>query len=264
MLAQFRARYPTGGLVSELLVIRDGQFIVRVLVQSGGVTLASGLATAETLEEAEDRARERALQALGMGAVADFPKADLPKFETTSAPPEGHREEWSPPPPALAEESTPRAETEPAEPPPMPSDDWLSATYLKKPQPSEAAGGGRKTSLPPLPGHENEVETAPERYSESYPMPEEFSPPPPTPKPPKKTSLGAIESPDLSSDIAKTDIHLKRLGWTTKQGREYLLNTYGKVSRSHLSEEELLDFLHYLESLDTPPQGGSRESGSRN
>ncbi|MGC9525597.1 MAG: hypothetical protein ACP5D7_08680 [Limnospira sp.] len=259
MLAQFRARYPAGGLVSELLVIRDGQFIVRVLVLSGGVTLASGLATAETLEAAEDRARERALQALGMGAVSDLPKADLPKLEALPSPPEEIRENRISPPSDFPDESTPRAETEPAEAPPMPSDDWLSATYLNKPQPSDAAGGGRKTSLPPLPTHENEAKPA----SDSYPIQEEF-PPPSISKPPHKTSLGAIESPDLSSDIAKTDIELKRLGWTTKQGREYLLNTYGKVSRSHLSEEELLDFLHYLESLDTPPQGGSRESGSRN
>lgn len=246
MLAQFRARYPAGGLVSELLVIRDGQFIVRVLLQSGGVTLASGLATAETLEAAEDRARERALQALGMGAVSDLPKADLPKIEATPAPAENRREDRSSPRPTFSDEPTPRAKTEPATAAPLSSDDWLSATYLNKPPSSEVPGGGRKTSLPPLPIDEAEIRA-------ESPATEEL-PPPPTPQKsaPPKTGLGAMASPDLSEDIARTDIHLKRLGWTAEQGSAHLQKTYGKRSRRLLSEEELLDFLHYLESLDTP------------
>ncbi len=54
---------------------------------------------------------------------------------------------------------------------------------------------------------------------------------------------------DLSDAIARTSVELKRLGWNNQQGREYLEQTYGKRSRQHLNDHELLEFLHYLESL---------------
>ena len=60
---------------------------------------------------------------------------------------------------------------------------------------------------------------------------------------------------DLSDVIAKTDVELQRLGWTPDQGREYLIKTYGKRGRSLLSEEQLLDFLKYLESQPDPIAG---------
>ena len=46
--------------------------------------------------------------------------------------------------------------------------------------------------------------------------------------------------------------NLKRLGWTSDQGRNYLLQTYGKRSRQLLSDEELLEFLIYLEAQPNP------------
>ena len=58
---------------------------------------------------------------------------------------------------------------------------------------------------------------------------------------------------DLSDVIAKTDLEMERLGWTPQQGREYLIQTYGKRGRTLLTEEELLDFLQHLESKPTPP-----------
>ena len=64
MLAQFQACYPTGSLISELLSIYQGKFVVRVSAQVEGVTRATGMAAAETLELAEDRARVRALTVL--------------------------------------------------------------------------------------------------------------------------------------------------------------------------------------------------------
>ena len=47
----------------------------------------------------------------------------------------------------------------------------------------------------------------------------------------------------------KIDLEMKRLGWTKEQGRDYLLSTYGKRARIHLTDEELLEFWHYLENL---------------
>jgi hypothetical protein len=57
---------------------------------------------------------------------------------------------------------------------------------------------------------------------------------------------------DFSEIIARSNIELKRLGWTSDQGRNYLLQTYGKRSRQLLSDEELLEFLQYLESQPSP------------
>jgi hypothetical protein len=53
---------------------------------------------------------------------------------------------------------------------------------------------------------------------------------------------------DRSEEIAKIGIEVKRLGWSPEQGKEYLKRTYGKRSRQELSDAELLDFLHYLET----------------
>jgi hypothetical protein len=57
---------------------------------------------------------------------------------------------------------------------------------------------------------------------------------------------------DFSEVIAKSNMELKRLGWSSDQGRNYLLQTYGKRSRQLLSDEELLEFLLHLESQPTP------------
>jgi virulence-associated protein VapD len=59
---------------------------------------------------------------------------------------------------------------------------------------------------------------------------------------------------DFLELIYQTDIKLKRLGWTNQQGRDYLLQTYGKRSRYLLTDEELLDFLNYLESSSKPSE----------
>ncbi|MEL6163951.1 MAG: hypothetical protein AAFR37_09385 [Cyanobacteria bacterium J06628_3] len=57
---------------------------------------------------------------------------------------------------------------------------------------------------------------------------------------------------DLNELISKTDLEMKRLGWTPHQGREFLTETYGKRGRTLLSEEELFNFLQHLQSIPTP------------
>ncbi len=42
------------------------------------------------------------------------------------------------------------------------------------------------------------------------------------------------------------DSNMKRLGWSKRQGREYLIKRYGKRSRLHLTDEELIEFWNYL------------------
>ncbi|WP_392531347.1 hypothetical protein [Nostoc sp. C117] len=59
-------------------------------------------------------------------------------------------------------------------------------------------------------------------------------------------------SEDLSQLITKTDVEIQRLGWTPEQGREHLIQTYGKRGRTLLTEEELRQFLQYLRSQPDP------------
>ncbi|WP_292784103.1 hypothetical protein [Nostoc sp. NMS9] len=55
--------------------------------------------------------------------------------------------------------------------------------------------------------------------------------------------------------IAQTNVELQRLGWTPEQGREHLIETYGKRSRFFLTNEELHEFLQYLQSQPDPIAG---------
>lgn len=256
MLAQLRSRYPTGSLISELLTIYLGKYVVRAVVEIDGVILTTGLAAADTVELAEDQAKKRAIQSLDL--------------DTTRPQPSTPREPLKPTPLELKPEvstavSVPVASPTLESPPPLPSssipdqdsggipsgsltsDDWLSATYIQpkthketQSQSSTAKGSkGRSASLPPVPVSPEGIPT--------YPDEPEFSQ--------AAVSSGrSLETTDFSSDIAKTDIELKRLRWTQEQGRAHLLKAYGKRSRQHLTDDELLDFLHYLESLSTPTE----------
>lgn len=62
LFAQFQTRYPSGGLITELLTIHDGNYVVRALINVGDRAIATGMAAAPTVEAAEDQARLRALQ----------------------------------------------------------------------------------------------------------------------------------------------------------------------------------------------------------
>ena len=64
MLDQFRNYYPQGSLISELITIDHGKYIVRALVQINGVVLGTGLAADNIIEIAEDRAINRALKSI--------------------------------------------------------------------------------------------------------------------------------------------------------------------------------------------------------
>nr|MDJ0747302.1 VapE family protein [Xenococcaceae cyanobacterium MO_167.B27] len=44
------------------------------------------------------------------------------------------------------------------------------------------------------------------------------------------------------------DSNMKRLGWSKKQGKQYLIKRYGKTSRLHLTDAELIEFRNFLKS----------------
>jgi hypothetical protein len=66
LFTQLQARFPSSSLITELVQIHGEQFIVRALVQVSGTTLATGMAAASSIEQAEDQARSRALSVVGI------------------------------------------------------------------------------------------------------------------------------------------------------------------------------------------------------
>ncbi|BAC09447.1 hypothetical protein [Thermosynechococcus vestitus] len=184
-MSEFHRRYPTGSIVSDLLQIHDGLFIVKTTLLVGETILATGMAAAPTLEQAEDSARQRALRLLGIHLPVQTEAELIPRV-----------------PAAL--EAAPWSEA-------RNTDLILEPTTPANPHPSHPA-----------------VKPASE-------------------KPPSKR-----DPVDLADEIAQTTVEMKRLGWTEAQGRAYLLQRYGKRSRQQLSDEELLDFLHFLQQQPSP------------
>lgn len=286
MFNEFRVRYPKGGLISELLTIDRGKYFVRVLVEVEGVTLATGLAAADTVELAEDQARGRALAVLGIlpttatedketrSAAADLPMAFTPtpqpqrRFSQESL----RQERQSP----LFPEA-PKVDTAPlffSEPkPPEISSDALPISWEPnaipfadeslpaEEMPSVGDVSKLETPAPILPNPDFEPQPS-SFLNNSEAMPEsQLYPPPLTPVPnypplESQANMAGIEPTDepldISNIIARTNIEMKRLGWTKMQGRDYLERTYNKKMRAELTDQELLEFLHYLESQQTP------------
>lgn len=278
MLSQFRHRYPQGSLIAELVKMDRGKYIVRALVQVEGITLATGLGAADTVEEAEDRARERALALIDLTSAemdrdaASTLRDRVASVESTQLSSDNLPTQKLPAaPPSTAVEREPSGNG--IKPPNSSLTDTLEPLETL-PQPKEAA------REKPLPSHtseptitksaieESEVESTPTFDFNSspddldLPVEEDSAPvetPPAPPTQAKASSDRSSKSPqpspisseplDFSDIIAKSNVELKRLGWTSEQGREYLLQTYGKRSRQLLSDEELLEFLQYLESL---------------
>ena len=239
--------------MSELVTVDHGKYVVRTLVQVEGITLASGLAAADTVEQAEDRARERSLAILNL---ASPPQSPAPPEKTTAP----QRSEAPVPltlePPTADSPPPSSTNLDVSETPPEPDEDDFSPNgQLSQPEPEEPerfASFEDSTAMQEPPTSPDEPED--ERFSfEELELSEPVPAPTPAPTPsqwsqPDPAANGPI---DFSDVIAKTNVEMKRLGWTNEQGRKYLLETYGKRSRQLLSDEELLDFLRYLESLSS-------------
>jgi hypothetical protein len=264
MFTQFRVRYPQGSLITELSAIEHGQYIVRCLVQVEGKTLVTGLAAASTVELAEEQARSRALAVLGI----DTTMTVIAEKETPLAP----TEVVVPPKP------TAKAPTE--LPPPSIEEIQLTQFPLDSSVNDSSSLSLSDSSIEDINHHApktplvEEEKTLPYEFSsteaetsneESTPlrMEEEMSPSQLNGLPVKSyfqseletdnTKLSSTSGPiDMSDVIARTTVEVKRLGWSNQHGKDYLLQTYGKRSRQLLTDEELLDFLNYLESQPSP------------
>lgn len=237
LFAQLRNRFPQGALTSELVQIHDGQFVVRSIVQVGNTIMATGMAAAEKIEVAEDRARVRAMEVLGISPsmstttfdvpvrpmVEPIKEAELPplkSFEpaTIAEAPLPPVEELVPKPPEPAKKSSRKKKEEP--PAPEPTSDLLSFPAIDTPE----------ISYEPPAFEMDFDEPKPQAVEASEPEPD-------------------LEPIDLSDAIAQIGAEIERIGWTKKQGSTYLQETYGKKTRAELTEDELLAFLHYLKAL---------------
>lgn len=268
MFAQFRVRYPTGSLISELLTIYNGKYVVRALVQIDGVTKATGMAVADTIELAEDQARIRALELIGIhlswGQTETIDRSISPEYskpsafasETREIPHVGqgitdptHLDSSFPEKTSHSAKSHLEVTEQTEEKPDYSFVDRQANRFLETPKLTPVNSFTDESELPATLSkvtsiasrrHEPEIAIAPLPEIES-----EIS----------DRSTEIIEDPnpdDFSDLIARTNVQIKRLGWTKKQGSDHLLRTYGKKTRNDLTKEELGDFLEYLEAQPNP------------
>lgn len=267
MLAQFQSLYPNSSLISELVQIFQGKYIVRASVQIEGITRATGMAAAETVEAAEDQARTRALIVLG---IKDNPQVSVPPSAKLTS----------------ELQMNPIVQNED-----FVQKNWSSSNNTDEgkhglnrfPVKTEAVNSGTTDthnqdfhqSFPSISYNESEFDFPSEdspllatKQTENPTIAEvansnvtPFTPRSYTPQE-NVTNISSTgkkkkkaEPVDLSDVIAKTDVELQRLGWTPEQGREYLIKTYGKRGRTLLTEDELHSFLKHLESQPDPIAG---------
>jgi hypothetical protein len=270
MFAQFQSLYPNGSIISELVQIFQGKYIVRVSVQIESVTRATGMAAADTVEVAEDQARSRALMVLGIGntpiesvAFAAKPVAPVqvnPSLSTVRVLNESAYSstkngdfvsgQWSEV--SSKEVSVPPVRAQSVQPEPAITELRSASqndTYNQDFSQQFSLHPHREAQLdPPVANVDLYSGNEPENQSLSGITASNV-----TPFTPRNYSSPERTTPvDLSDVIAKTDVELQRLSWTPEQGREHLIKTYGKRGRSLLTEEQLHGFLKYLESQPTP------------
>ncbi|MEN9265891.1 MAG: hypothetical protein Q6K99_06610 [Thermostichales cyanobacterium BF4_bins_65] len=94
MLSQFRDTYPMGSIVTDLVRVEEGIFIVRAQVIVNTITLGTGLAGASRIEEAEEAALKRALTHAGFNPTP-FKPLPTPPYAGI---PNGATPPWTPPP----------------------------------------------------------------------------------------------------------------------------------------------------------------------
>lgn len=269
MFAEFRALYPAGQLICELLTVHHGKFVVRCLVQVDGKTLATAMSAAESVEDAEDRARLRAIAVLGSAApdraiasVEPPPVAPVAPVASVAAVP-------PPPPPAVPVPVGPTSVPLPVLE--MPVADKLPETDQSNFVKTEAKLNEEPIApvpapLPPTVDRAEATGFVPKQLdsdawlSSSYGEPLQELDVPTSSQ--SELLQGAAEVRELqpiavgipsdaiednSDTIAQIDAILKRLRWKKPQETQCLEHNYGKSSQRELSSEELVDFLEYLE-----------------
>jgi hypothetical protein len=240
LLIQLRAHYPTACLLAELVQVQGDNYVVRSLVNVEGQLLATALAAANSVEEAENQARQRVLDVLGIQTLV--------LGETTPAiasPPPVTAPVTPPPEPMLKDQPeaiAPDLFSEPESPTLSKAKRrGTKATKADAPEPElppvEISGGDEDMSFEAEFEYSFEEETVVETVVEA-----------------PKAKAVAKPPMDLSDTIAQIGTEIDRIGWTKKQGSSYLQETYNKKTRVELTDEELFEFLDYLKSLPAKVQ----------
>ncbi len=284
MLERFRVYYPTACLISELITIHNGKYVVRVLVLVNGETLASGLGAADTVESAEDQARERALATLPLDQSISAPHTSvtLPSYSPTSegipqskvsvnTSLERNTEESAI---ELSNEDsssishTPTVSYELEEPeistPPVKEElqsvqsslDYQDVSYST--QNASVFGDNWLDAKYGTDRTEEKIDGTEEQLSDSINAQEshinisesinyETNIAEST-----NTNDGIYssnQSQDSSNDNAKIDILIDSLGWGKEKEQDFIEQNYSQKTRSFLTPEELLHFHQYLDVL---------------
>ena len=286
MLTQFRVRYPKASLISELVQIDRGKYIVRASVAVDGITLATGMAAAETVEQAEDRARERVLAVVALDTNSLGEEGNLGQNPRST--PEGNNNI------SVKDEISGKDRKILKQPTPTKTVPSLTATALdNSPSQTEIETNSRELNLSTtqnsaldLPGsnsatneldlnydavdieadlkdtnliHDAEIElessSGEMEIPIEIPLPEEEENVDPNPTlsiQEDRENNFEEQTIDYTEVIARTNFEMNRLGWTEEQGRSYLREIYGKRSRHSLTDRELLQFLKFLEEQPDP------------
>jgi hypothetical protein len=276
MLQLLRAVYPQGCLITKIVSVESGNYLVRVSVQAEGVTIVTGFAVSSDLEIAQDKALDRVLKILGIKI-----EPELTRSFTFESKENNHK---LTPENQIAAQVTILDDSSPSDLKKEVSNFSLQRESAKNSEdtfgevtlPKESVPS--KLQTPSFQGEANpksmdsKVSPIPEVNSTRTDEPsektiEELSLLKAAIAEPIMTELGSLEAPKppiepLESSLPTPPIdkqylnnqaliEIKRLGWTNKQGSDYLSTKYGKdkKTRRDLSDEELLDFCTYLQSL---------------
>jgi hypothetical protein len=220
---QFRSQYPEGRLTTELLSLEGGQFVIRAQIELNGALIATGLAAAQTIEQAEDRARARALELLGLAIAESPPPAalEVDVHVMTEAP------AARPAPSLKPEDEAPLLEAEVEQ---LPEEAKLSVGVTRRPAQPSGVEAHSEAVLPLM-----------EPHLAAVPDP--------------------VPSDDWSEELADIEAELKRLGWTLAQEQGHLLQSYGCRSRSLITDySQLTDYLSFLRQQPSPLQSVAKSS----
>jgi hypothetical protein len=287
VLQMLRSQYASGCLTAELVQVVHDQFVVQAKVQVEGVAIVTALASASTVEVAEDRARTRVLESLGLANPSSLNHAlsnTLPLSATLPLMPEVVLPEV-----VIPEQVEPEIEpeidleialdseieasiVEPVEEPKVTKtstkrkskvapvvveEPTLEIALESQPEPEVLVQPEALVEAPQeVPQEEETFEVTFDGGDEAeveyeYSFEEETTPEVP---PMVATPVMPEFTLDLSDAIAQIGSEIDRIGWTKKQGSGYLQDTYGKRTRAELTETELFSFLAYLKSLPAKVQ----------
>ncbi|MEG3957982.1 hypothetical protein [Microcoleus sp. herbarium2] len=277
MFAEFRALYPAGQLICELLTVHNGKFVVRCLVQVDGKTLATAMSAAESVEDAEDRARLRSIAVLGLAApdrasasVSPAPVAPVASVAPVApVAPVAAVPVPVPPPDAVPVPLGPALA-------PLPVLEMPVSEKLPLPHQSNVVKNEAKLNEEPIAPVAEPLQPKVDRAEATGFVPKQLDsdawlsssygePLPELDVPAASQSeqlQGAAEVRELepiavgipsdaiednSDTIAHIEAMLRRFKWNKTQETDCLKHNYGKSSQRDLSSEQLADFLEYLE-----------------